>query len=260
MVTVLADQHKVRFFGSPDLKKWEHLERLRPGRRDRRRVGVSRSVPAGRRRRTGERPLGARRGHQSRRPSPAARAVSTSSAPSTARRSSTTTRPIRRSGSTTARTSTRPRRSPTSRRPTAGDLDGLDQQLAVRQRGADGDLARRAVGPAAAGAPPPARRHSARAGADRGAEGAAALPSMPRTITAAAASTRFRRHRDRGLGAATGAKQGSAFERSRRRRDRRRQRQSARTVRRSSRTRARRRSTRTIQAGTPARSVGATTA
>ena len=58
MVTVLADQHKVRFFGSPDLKNWETLSDFGPGGRDRWRVGVSRSVPAGGRRRTGERLAG----------------------------------------------------------------------------------------------------------------------------------------------------------------------------------------------------------
>ena len=42
MVTVLADQHKVRFFGSPDLKAWDAAQRLRPGRRDGRRVGMPR--------------------------------------------------------------------------------------------------------------------------------------------------------------------------------------------------------------------------
>ena len=50
MVTVLPDQHKVRFFASPDLKSWDAPERLRPGGRHGRRVGMPRPLPAADRR------------------------------------------------------------------------------------------------------------------------------------------------------------------------------------------------------------------
>ena len=53
------------------------------------------------------------------------------------------------------------------------DLDGVDQQLAVRQRGADGHLARRTIGPARTGASSAARRHSSGAAAGRRAARAA---------------------------------------------------------------------------------------
>ena len=60
---------------------------------------------------------------------------------------------------------------PAHRRP--ADLDGVDQQLAVRQRGADGHLAWRPVSPSRAGASSAARRDSSRATAGRRAARAA---------------------------------------------------------------------------------------
>ena len=90
-------------------------ERLRSGWRHGRRVGVSRSLPASRRGRTGPDALGARRRHQPGRHRAAAPPGSTSSARSTAAGSSPTIRPIRRDGPTTARTSTPRSRSRTCR-------------------------------------------------------------------------------------------------------------------------------------------------
>ena len=118
MVTVLADQHKVRFFGSRRPQGWDAAQRLRPGRRHRRRVGVPGPVRAARSRASRADALGAGRRHQSGRRSPAARAASISSARSTARASSTTSPPSGRCGPTTARTSTPRSRSPTFPPPT----------------------------------------------------------------------------------------------------------------------------------------------
>ena len=169
MVTVLADQHKVRLFGLARSEEVGDAERFRPRRCDRRRLGVSRICSRSPSTATsGETPLGARRGHQSGRVSPAARADSTSSAPSTARTFVNDNPPDRDAvGRTTARTSTPRPRSPASRRRRPTHLDGLDEQLALCERGADRDLARRAVGPAPAGSPAPARGRPSRAGADR---------------------------------------------------------------------------------------------
>jgi sucrose-6-phosphate hydrolase SacC (GH32 family) len=92
MVVVKADQKIVRFYGSPDLKRWTPLSTF----------GAA-GTPVW------ARATGA-----------AARAGSTSSARSTARRSATTTRPTRCSGKITARTTTRPSRGTASRVRTAG--------------------------------------------------------------------------------------------------------------------------------------------
>ena len=42
LVAVLADQRKALFFSSTDLKHWNEDERIRPGGRRRRTVGMSR--------------------------------------------------------------------------------------------------------------------------------------------------------------------------------------------------------------------------
>ena len=149
MVTVLADQHKVRFFGSPDLKRWETLSDFGP-------AGATGGVwecpdlfplpvegepatsrwvldvdinPGARRRRLGRAVL---RRHAS-----------------TARASSTTTRRIRRSGSTTARTSTP--RSPSRTCPPADGrriwMGWISNWLYANEEPTV-DVARRAVGPA----------------------------------------------------------------------------------------------------------------
>ena len=177
MVTVLADRAQGAVLRLARPQAVGGPERLRSRGRDRRRVGVPRPVPVGRGRRRRRHAVGARRRPQSRRTSPAGPAASISSAPSTARASSTTTRRTRRCGSTTARISTRPSRSPTSRGRRPAHLDGLDQQLALRERGADRRLARRAVDPARAGAAAGSRRHAPGAVAGGGAQRAARQPA-----------------------------------------------------------------------------------
>ena len=121
MVAVLADQKKVRFFGSRRPQALGGPQRLRSGGSQRGRVGVPRPVSAARGRR---------------RPTTCASCSTSTSTPVAApggirrpvlrrhlRRPAlraTTTPRARRSGWTTARTSTRACRSPTSRRRTAG--------------------------------------------------------------------------------------------------------------------------------------------
>ena len=58
MVVVKATEHKVSIYSSPNLKKWTHLQRLRPGRRGRWGMGMPRPVPAGRGRQPTQRQMG----------------------------------------------------------------------------------------------------------------------------------------------------------------------------------------------------------
>ena len=166
MVTVLATQHKVRFFASPDLKRWETLVRLRAGGRDRRRVGVSRPVPAACRRQRRRRCAGSSTSTSTLAAWPADPAGSTSSGRSTARGSSTRTRRRRRCGPTTARTSTR-RLSFSDIPPTDGRRIWMawisNWQYANEEPTVD--LARRPIGAARTGASSAARRHSSGAAA-----------------------------------------------------------------------------------------------
>ncbi len=168
MVTVLADQHKVRFFGSADLKRWEKLSDFGP-------AGATGGVwecpdlfalpvdgdPA---RTTWVLDVDINPGGDCGR---LRRAVLRRDV-STGRRSSTTILADHDAVGRLRQGLLRDHfvfRSSRVRRP--AHLDGLDQQLAVRERGTHRDLARRAVGAARAVAPAIARRHSARASAGR---------------------------------------------------------------------------------------------
>ena len=63
----MAVERKIRLYRSPDLKSWTRPERLRPGQRDRRRLGVPGPVPARRRRQAQEDQVGDDRQPQPRR-------------------------------------------------------------------------------------------------------------------------------------------------------------------------------------------------
>ena len=66
MTVSLSTERKVRFYSSKNLKDWDAAERVRPGRRDRWRVGVPGPVPAAGRRRQEQHQVGAGRQHQPR--------------------------------------------------------------------------------------------------------------------------------------------------------------------------------------------------
>ena len=66
MTVALAQEKKVHFYASPDLKEWKYVGEFGPAGRDGRTVGMSRSFPARHRGRRDE--VGAHCEHQSRRP------------------------------------------------------------------------------------------------------------------------------------------------------------------------------------------------
>ena len=186
MVTVLADQHKVRLFGSRDLKKWDTLSDFGP-------AGATGGVwecpdlfalpvdgdpknvrwvldvdinPGGVAGGSGGQYfVGTFDGTNVRERKPAG-----SDAVGRTRQGLLCDHLVRRYSA--------------ERRPP--HLDGVDQQLALRQRGTDRDLARRAVGAARIDAPAAARWHPSGATADCGTEDTA-HSTGPATIAAAAA-------------------------------------------------------------------------